>query len=371
VIADYHRGRGELTGVIAPYNRQVDATLEALRDGEESTSTVTEVGTVHRFQGREFEVVVFDLVEDEFDRRWMAVASPQGNPFRREGVRLLTVAITRTRARLYLVGSQKNMRSAPYGTPLARIAEMVRTGQARVVRATELITQTEFVNANIPDLSPFGSDLAEILAEHVQVANIDDERSFYDVFSEYLNQARYSIWIWAPWTSKRVRPLLPVLTDAVRRGVRVNLFVRDPGDQLQGRPDYQRYLTDLRSAVHTVVEINVMHQKIVVLDEQTVLLGSLNVLSQSRTREVMLVMRGAHFARRLLGHERAEDFAAPPRCGDCNGTMIDLRRNTKGDWYWRCYNRGCPSRAAGSRSAWTQSVVSKQQRQRSNRQRRA
>jgi hypothetical protein len=72
-----------------------------------------------------------------------------------------------------------------------------------------------------------------------------------------------------------------------------------------------------------------MHQKIVIIDEKTVLLGSLNVLSQSRTREVMLVMHGAYFARKLLEDERAADFSAPPRCAACRGTKIDLRRSNK------------------------------------------
>ncbi len=183
----------------------------------------------------------------------------------------------------------------------------------------------------------------------------------YWYISDYLNQARRLIWIWAPWTTpRRVKSLLPVLTDAVGRGVRVSLFVRDPGDPLQGRPEHQQYLADLRAVLNAVVEINVMHQKIVVIDEKIVLLGSLNVLSQSRTREVMLVMHGAHFARRLLQDERAEDFASPPRCGACRGTKIDLRRYRTGDWHWRCYNRGCPSRSSGNRQPWTQPVIRKQ-----------
>jgi phosphatidylserine/phosphatidylglycerophosphate/cardiolipin synthase-like enzyme len=113
-------------------------------------------------------------------------------------------------------------------------------------------------------------------------------------------------------------------------------------------------MADLRSVLNAVVEVNVMHQKIVVIDEKTVLLGSLNVLSQSWTREVMLVMQGTHFARKLLERERAEDFAAVPKCVACRGTKIDLRRGRKaGEWYWRCYNRECPSRSSGNRRAWT------------------
>jgi AAA domain/PLD-like domain len=359
VIADYHQRRGEQVGIITPYGPQVDATLEALRDQEAVTGAVTEVGTAHRFQGREFPVVVFDLVEDEHSRRWMAGASKTGNNYQRDGVRLFTVAVTRAKTRLYLVGSQKRIIAAPRDTPLAHVAAMLRAGQVHTVRATELITPTVMLGAELPELSPFSSDLAEALAEHVQVADIHDERSFYETFSDYLNQARHSIWIWAPWTTpKRVTSLLPVLADAVGRGVRVTLFVRDPGDWLQGRPEHQRYLADLRSALSTVVEVNVMHQKIVVIDEKTVLLGSLNVLSQSWTREVMLVMQGAYFARKLLERERAEDFAAVPRCAACRGTKIDLRRGRKaGEWHWRCYNRECPIRSSGTRQPWTQPVI--------------
>jgi superfamily I DNA and/or RNA helicase len=58
VLADYHQRRGELTGIITPYRPQANATLEALRDHEAGTGAVTEVGTAHRFQGREFPVVV-------------------------------------------------------------------------------------------------------------------------------------------------------------------------------------------------------------------------------------------------------------------------------------------------------------------------
>jgi hypothetical protein len=352
VLADYHQIRGERTGIIAPYNHQVDATLEAFRDHEAGVG-ITEVGTVHRFQGREFPVVVFDLVEDEYDQRWMALASPRGRKWERDGIRLFTVAVTRAQTRLYLIGSRKQIDAAPDGTPLAQIAMMLRTRQARSVPATKLITPTPVTGLDHPVLGPFSSELTEILAEHVRVADIHDERSFYEVFSEYLNSARRSIWVWAPWTANRVTSLLPVLADAVGRGLEVTLFVRDPGDTLQGKPKHQQYLSDLRAVLDTVVEINVMHQKIVVIDEETVLLGSLNTLSQSWTREVMLVMRGGHFARKLLEHEHATDFARPPACGACNGTKVDLRRRRSGEWYWRCYGPACPGISPTGHKAWT------------------
>ena len=83
VLADYHKSRGERTGIVTPYRAQVEATLEALRDQEAASTDATEVGTVHRFQGREFPIVVFDLVEDSAGTRWMAQASSRGGKFGR------------------------------------------------------------------------------------------------------------------------------------------------------------------------------------------------------------------------------------------------------------------------------------------------
>ncbi|RBQ20614.1 hypothetical protein DP939_05850 [Spongiactinospora rosea] len=132
------------------------------------------------------------------------------------------------------------------------------------------------------------------------------------------------------------------------RGVRITVFLRDPSDRLQDR--HLDLINQVRTVAHTVVSVNHMHQKIVVIDERTVMLGSLNALSQSRTREIMLTMRGAHFARRILEHEHAAEFSSPPACGRCGGSDIDVRRRKNGEWYWRCYARTCQVGSAGR--AW-------------------
>ncbi|MFG2045254.1 AAA domain-containing protein [Dactylosporangium sp. NPDC048998] len=338
VLADYHHNRSENVGVVTPYRDQAAATLEAFRDHESGQGNMTEVGTVHRFQGREFDVVVFDLVEDHTDRRWMAQARADRAGFPREGLRLFTVAITRTKTRLYLIGSRARIEQAAPGTPLGHIAAGLGT-TVRTVKAHQLIAGIAAPQDARREavLGPVGVDLAEILAQHVRVADIHDERQFYDTFADHLRTAQHSIWMWAPWTAGRILSVLPVFADAVARGVTVVVFVRDPSDTGQKSPAAQQYVQQLRQVVSTVVEVHTLHQKIVVIDERLVLLGSLNALSQGNSREVMLVMHGACFARKLLHHERAQTFAKPPVCGRCGSTKIDLRRTQKKDWYWRCY----------------------------------
>ncbi|WP_405393492.1 phospholipase D-like domain-containing protein [Microbispora hainanensis] len=189
----------------------------------------------------------------------------------------------------------------------------------------------------------------------MEITAVDDERSFYETFTARLAEARHSVWLWSPWVARRVRAILPALKEAVARGVRVTVFVRDPSDSLQQKERFADCLAELRSIVPAVIEVNDMHQKIVVIDERLVMLGSLNVLSQHRTREVMVTMRGGHFARKILQHEHAEDFSRPPRCGRCRQRQIDLRRRSNGNWYWRCYNKAC--QGGPGKKAWTADIV--------------
>ncbi|MDX2936499.1 AAA domain-containing protein [Streptomyces ipomoeae] len=356
-LVELHREQGEEAGIVTPYGVQAEATLEALRDVEgPGGRPLAEVGTAHKFQGREFDVVVFDTVEGGADSRelWMALAhrQPDADEWRRNGVRLFNVAVTRVKTRLYVIASGERVSGARPGMALSKLAAMVGTPGVRVLHAKHLITPP---HTPPPFRGEFGIALAEVLSRHVEVTDIDDERDFYRTFTDEIRQARQSLWLWAPWVAKRIRSLLPDLRAAADRGVRITVFIRDDTDQLQKKDTSQALIADLRAVAHTVVPMHVMHQKIAVIDEQTVMLGSLNVLSQSNTREVMVTMRGGYFARKLLEHEHAETFARPPKCGRCQGTEIEIRR-WKTAWVWRCYAIACKTGPSGRTNAWTREI---------------
>ncbi|MEW2399910.1 AAA domain-containing protein [Streptomyces sp. NPDC046862] len=355
-LVEYHRAKGEDTGIVTPYGVQAEATLEAMRDVESGGGTLAEVGTAHRFQGREFPVVVFDTVEGADGRDlWMSLAhrEPGASDWARNGVRLFNVAATRVQTRLYVIGSWERIRSAKNGTAFTHLAALVGTPGVRRLRAGHLITPP---HEDAPNLGEFGSALADVLARHVEITGIDDETTFFSTFEDEIRQASASLWLWAPWVANRVRGILPLLREAAGRGVRVTVFIRDDTDQLQARPDSQSLIADLRAVVHTVIPVNFMHQKIAVIDERTVMIGSLNTLSQSWTREVMVTIRGGHFARKILEHQHAELFTRPPKCARCGGRSIELRRRRSGVWFWRCYDTVCKTGRNGRSNAWNQDI---------------
>jgi AAA domain/PLD-like domain len=357
-LVELHDENGETSGIVTPYIVQAEATKEALRDVEPNGRPLAEVGTAHRFQGREFPVVVFDTVESRDNgNMWIGQASrlPGSGPWQQQGVRLFNVAATRVQHRLYVIASRDRVWKAKPGTALGHLGTLLRDRQVRDLSATRLITPTTWEPA---DLGAEGTRLADVLARHVTITDIHDERSFYEQFAVLISQAQSSIWLWSAWVASRVRTVLPLLRDAVDRGVRVTVFVRDPSDALQQKRHFAEALASLRAVVPNVVEVHTTHEKIVVIDDHTVMLGSLNALSQQRSREVMITMTGQHWARRLLTDLHAEEFSRPPRCGACKGQQVDLRRATdSGSWYWRCYNPACPDRGKGRYKAWTRTVI--------------
>jgi superfamily I DNA and/or RNA helicase len=133
-LMELHHEYGETTGVVTPYSVQADATLEALRDVEPGGRPLAEVGTAHRFQGREFPVVVFDTVEPWHDGGlWIGQASrrPGSSTWQQNGVRLFNVATTRVQHRLYVIVSRERVRSAKPGTALGHLGALLRDRQVR------------------------------------------------------------------------------------------------------------------------------------------------------------------------------------------------------------------------------------------------
>ena len=87
-----------------------------------------------------------------------------------------------------------------------------------------------------------------------------------------------------------------------------------------------------------------MHQKIVVVDRQWSIVGSMNMLSHGQTsakriRDVMFTMDGTRFAERLLEEELANELARQRRCAVCNEALAEcglVGSGTDRGWAWVC-----------------------------------
>lgn len=333
-LVQHHAADSGGVGVVTTFKQQTEATLATLRDADAHLGVA--VGTAHSFQGREFDSVVFDLVDD--GRGWISKARPDGDSFAHNGVRLFGVGITRARKRLYLITSRRQaIAAATTEGPLGALRELARAGEVQLCRASVLLGISE--TAHHDPVSPVEQELGEVLRGLVDVTDVHDEFSFDTALSGHIDAARESIWMWSPWVAKKSDRFLPLIAAAVARGVDVRVFVRTEDDRIMALERHKEWVALLRDTGATVIRAEVEHRKVVIVDRSLVLLGSHNPLSQQRSREVMIACRGAAFAERMLDELHAETLGHPPACSRC-GQLLEVRRSAakrRGMPYlWRC-----------------------------------
>jgi hypothetical protein len=117
-----------------------------------------------------------------------------------------------------------------------------------------------------------------------------DEKSFYKAFLRDIRHARSEILIESPYmTSKRANEIAPICKKLVKRGVKVKVFTRNPSHH----DEYLRIQSciAIKRLKGVGVKVNICndmrHRKIAVIDREVLWEGSLNMLSQNDSREIM------------------------------------------------------------------------------------
>lgn len=116
-----------------------------------------------------------------------------------------------------------------------------------------------------------------------------DNTNFYKVFQKDLKHAQFSVIIESPFiTTRRIEELMPILRKLRQRGVRITVNTRDPKEH-DAEYEYQA-----RRAVYEMQELGIAvlytvkhHRKLAVIDGEILYEGSLNILSQIDSCEVM------------------------------------------------------------------------------------
>lgn len=120
-------------GLVCPYAAHA-RRAEALARRK---SLAIECGTAHKFQGRQYNVVILDLMQDAGPLRWAAQADLSGNKREVSAAKLLNVGITRAQQRLYIIGDWRVVRSTQ--TPgMTAIASLVGRPEFELISASDM-----------------------------------------------------------------------------------------------------------------------------------------------------------------------------------------------------------------------------------------
>lgn len=130
-----------------------------------------------------------------------------------------------------------------------------------------------------------------------------DETTFYTQFSRDLQSANHEVIIESPFIGmERMKTLLPVIEWMINLGIEVYIITRSPekhtGIMKRHTEEVISHLE--RLGVQVLVTSNNHHRKLAIIDRNILWEGSLNILSQSNSREVMRRIEGENYAQEMF-----------------------------------------------------------------------
>src|SRR3989339_348644 len=134
---------------------------------------------------------------------------------------------------------------------------------------------------------------------------LHDEKTFYKAFLRDLDQATEEIIIESPFiTSYRMRMLWPALRRAYSKGIKVYVITRDPNDHSDGYELQSEYEIEALEAlgIQVLLCTGNHHRKLAIIDRKILWEGSLNILSQIHSREIMRRLDGGGFAVEMFNY---------------------------------------------------------------------
>ena len=131
---------------------------------------------------------------------------------------------------------------------------------------------------------------SKVLSPDLVNSQLYDEHSFYEAFIHDLRRSKSEVIIESPYiTCRRVNQLLPILKKLVKHGVKVTINTRNPQhhDELLRIQAYMAFKILKPIGVKVITFNDYHHRKIATIDGKILYEGSLNILSQCHSREIM------------------------------------------------------------------------------------
>lgn len=142
------------------------------------------------------------------------------------------------------------------------------------------------------------------------ISRLFNEATFYRQFTKDLQRCGSEVVIESPFmTTRRVGTLLPVFRKLLRRGVSITVNTKPP-EELDEFLYYesQEAVQQLQDAGVDVLFTGGHHRKLAILDRRTLWEGSLNILSQNDSCEIMRRTESELLAAEMLNFTRLDRF---------------------------------------------------------------
>jgi len=348
-------------GIVTPYTAQARLINKIANDW--GILDRVRVSTVHRFQGGEEPIIIFDSVEGAGTK----VAPMLDDTQRDSDARLLlNVAITRAKSRLYFIGHRNHLLSDLH--PDSALARLINY----LYENAEIMHSENFVdNYFTSDFEAWADALLSMTAPTRTPISGDSytSKSFWPQFINDLKTTKERLIIHSPFlTVKRAGRFIDYFRSMVDRGIEIRIHTW-PSNRQQGNmvEQSETVINNLRAISVKVIEgyhTSKKHFKTAIIDNHILWDGSLNILSHKDTEEHMWRYEGTSAVEQIIRNlELDEDIGIGNQIDEVcpvSGDVLVIRQNRKsgqkfigcskypkckytkpleGDWKWQSRKR--------------------------------
>lgn len=144
----------------------------------------------------------------------------------------------------------------------------------------------------------------QITESHI-TSSLYDENTFYSAFIKDLKTCKREVIIESPYiTSQRTALFKPILLKLIQRGIKVYIVTRSPiehSTNLANQAELE--IRNFESiGVQVLLCVGNHHRKLAIIDREVLWEGSLNILSQGMSREIMHRITGGKFALQMFNY---------------------------------------------------------------------
>lgn len=328
--------------IVAPYKPHIKWVEQLIQDkyrtfGIPSDANLVQAGTIHSFQGKEADVVIFDMVIDE--PHYKAGIFMNKDEINNEYQKMFNVAVSRAKQKLFFVGDFDYCRSKAKTNALGNLLNYLIVKK----KYPKIDSSVYFPNLTFAKPSFFNVD-------DIKGTLICREDLFLSIIKTDIQSAKKSIIIYCAFmTEKAVAPLLPYFKDAISRKCSIIIITKDY-DEFHGTMLQQKKQCEsiLKQTGIQIIHRKNMHHKLIFIDNSIAWIGSLNILSfGGSTHEDMFRTESKELIQKWFEMEDIEHIIEAATdgfqmfCPICGKEMIMAESDTAG-YYWRCTDKeGC------------------------------
>lgn len=149
------------------------------------------------------------------------------------------------------------------------------------------------------------------IAPDLLASKLLNETTFYPALLKDLNNCQSEVIIESPFiTSRRIAQLVPILEKLKLHKVRIIINTRDPHeyDEDFRRDEAHRVIACLQHLGVHVLLTGHHHRKLAIIDRRILYEGSLNILSQNNSREIMRRIESVQLAWQMIGFVEIDKY---------------------------------------------------------------